>query len=110
MARKAKGKRPAFFDDPQIDKVMGIVTALAGEVSVLRERIDTIERLAAGKGLFTTEDVDAYRPDDSVANQREQWRSEYIERVLRVVHQELEGMDKGETAEAYEATVQDVSS
>ena len=37
MARKAKGKRPVYFDDPQIDKLLGIVLALAGEVSVLRE-------------------------------------------------------------------------
>ncbi len=30
MARKAKGNRPTFFDDPQIDKVVGIVMALTG--------------------------------------------------------------------------------
>ncbi len=110
MARKAKGKRPTFFDDPQIDKVVGIVMALAGEVSVLRERIDTIERIAAAKGLFTQDDIEAYRPDETVAAARDEWRAEYIERVLRVVHEELEGIDKGDTAEAYEAAVRNVSS
>ena len=110
MPRKAKGKRPAFFDDPQIDTVMGIVMALAGEVSVLRERLDTIEHVAAAKGLFTQKDIEAYRPDDAVVTERERWRAEYLERVLRVVHQELEETDKGETTEAYQAAVRAVSS
>lgn len=110
MSRKAKGKRPAFFDDPQIDTVMGIVMALAGEVSVLRERLDTIEHVAAAKGLFTQKDIEAYRPDDAVTTERERWRTEYLERVLRVVHQELEETDKGETLESYEAAVRTVSS
>ena len=110
MPRKAKGKRPTFFNDPQIDTVMGIVMALAGEVSVLRERLDSVERLAAAKGLFAQDDIEAYRPDDAVVAEREHWRAEYIERVLRVVHQELEETDKGETTEAYQAAVRSVSS
>ena len=110
MPRKAKGKRPTFFNDPQIDTVMGIVMALAGEVSVLRERLDSVERLAAAKGLFTQHDIEAYRPDDAVMAERERWRAEYLERVLRVVHQELEEADKGETTESYQAAVRAVSS
>lgn len=110
MIRRAKGKRPTFFDDPQIDKLLGIVMALAGEVSVLRERLDTVERLAEAEGLFRRAEVDAYQPDEAAAAEREAWRAEYIERVLRVVHQELEGIEKGETAESYEAAVRAVSS
>jgi len=110
MPRKAKGKRPSFFKDPDIDKVMGILMALAGEVSVLRERIDTVERLAMEKGLVSKEEIDAFVPDQEVANQRDLWREEYIERILRVVQQELEATDKGETFEAYEKAVEDVSS
>ncbi len=110
MIRKAKGKRPAFFSDPQIDTVMGVVMALAGEVSVLRERLDTVVRLAAAKGLFTQRDIEAYRPDEVVRAERERWRTEYLERILRVVHQELEEADKGETAESYRAAVRAVSS
>ena len=84
--------------------------ALAGEVSVLRERIDTVERLAMGKGLVSKEEIDAFVPDQEVANQRELWREAYIERILRVVQQELEATDKGETSEAYQKAVKDVSS
>lgn len=111
MAKKAKGKKPTFFADPQVDKLMAIVMALAGEVSVLRERLDTVERLAESKGLLTRGEVEAYRPTEQAAAEREQWRSQYIARVLRVVHEELEAVERGETTpESYEAAVQAVSS
>lgn len=93
MAKKAKGKRPVYFDDPQIDKLLAIAIALAGEVSVLRERLDTLERLAQAKGLFSIEEIETYQPDDQVAKEREQWRADYIARVLRVVQEEVEGLN-----------------
>src|SRR5262245_10271573 len=110
MAKKAKGKRPVFFPDPQVDKVIGIIMTLAGEVSVLRERLDTIERLAESKGLFSHQEVEAYHPHPHVAEEREQWRAEYIARVLRIVHEELEAVERGETPESYDTVVRTVSS
>lgn len=89
MVKTAKGKRPVYFDDPQIDKLLAIVMALTGEVSVLHERLDTIERLLAAKGTLSTAEIDTYQPDAEVAKEREQWRSEYIARVLRVIQEEL---------------------
>lgn len=85
MSKTAKGKRPVYFDDPQTDKVLAIIMALIGEVSVLRERLDTIERLLEAKDILAIADIEAYQPDDSVAKEREQWRAEYIARVLRVL-------------------------
>ncbi|MEW6299102.1 MAG: hypothetical protein AB1671_15410 [Thermodesulfobacteriota bacterium] len=110
MPKKAKGKRPTFFADPQVDKVLAITMALAGEVSVLRERLDTIERLAEAKGLFSRHDIEAYRPSAQAAEEREQWRREYIARVLRVVHEELEVVERGEAPQSYDAVVRAVSS
>lgn len=111
MARKAKGKKPTFFADPQVDKLMAIVMALAGEVSVVRERLDTIERLVEAKGLLSRQEVEAYRPNPQAAEEREQWRTQYIARVLRVVHEELDAVEREEvTPESYEAVVRAVSS
>jgi hypothetical protein len=110
MAKKAKGKKPVFFSDPQVDKMVGIVMALAGEVSVLRERLDTIERLVEQKGLFSRQEIEAYRPDPQATEERERWRAEYIARILRVVHEELEAIERGEAPESYESIVQTVSS
>jgi DNA-binding transcriptional ArsR family regulator len=45
LKRKAKGERPYFFDDPNVDRVVSMVMGLAGEVAVLHDRLDTLERL-----------------------------------------------------------------
>ena len=50
----ASPKRPAYFDDPSIDRVLGVVMSLAGEVAVTGERMDTLERVLAAKGLVSS--------------------------------------------------------
>ena len=62
--------------------------AVAGELSVLRERLDTVERLVSAKGLLSMDEIEQYRPDEDVSAAREKWRAEYLERILRVVHHE----------------------
>lgn len=84
-----EGKRPVYFDDPQIDKLLAIVMALTGEVSVLRERLDTLERVLETKGVLSISEIIAYQPDDMAAKEREQWRADYIARVLRVLQEDL---------------------
>ncbi|OWY65006.1 hypothetical protein B7486_44210 [cyanobacterium TDX16] len=86
--KKAKGKRPVYFDEPQLDKLLSAIVALTGEVSVLRERLDTVERLLATKEVISLAEIEAYQPEELVAQAREQWRSEYIARVLGVLQEE----------------------
>jgi len=90
MAKKAKGKRPFYFDNPESDKLLAIVMALAGEVSVLRERLDTLERLVQAKSILSIEEIETYQPDEQVVQEREQWRADYIARVLRVIQEQVE--------------------
>ena len=45
--KKATGKRPAYFEDPAIDRLVSIVMAVVGELAVTRERLDTGEQPAA---------------------------------------------------------------
>ncbi|MEH2170753.1 MAG: hypothetical protein V7K41_29695 [Nostoc sp.] len=94
MRKIAKGKRPVYLENPQTDKLLAIVMALTGEVSVLHERLDTIERLLEIKGILSASEIEAYEPDAKVAKEREQWRAEYIARVLRVVQEELETLNQ----------------
>ena len=110
MARKAKGERPAFFDDPQIDKLLAIVMALTGEVSVLRERLDTLERLLESKGVLARHEIEAYRPDDAAAADRERWRAAYLERILRVIDQEREAVADDKMPSSYEQAIRTVTS
>jgi hypothetical protein len=39
------GKCPAFHADPAIDRLIAMVLSLTREVSVLRDRVDTLEVL-----------------------------------------------------------------
>ena len=68
--RKAKGRRPDYFEDPALDRLYSTVFALAAEVSALRERQDTVERLLDAKGTITREDVETYEPDRTAAEER----------------------------------------
>ncbi|MDZ8189750.1 MAG: hypothetical protein RMX96_33545 [Nostoc sp. ChiSLP02] len=94
MAKTAKGKRPVYLENPQIDKLLAMVMALTGEVSVLRDRLDTIERLLEVKGILSVTEIESYEPDAKVINEREKWRAEYIARVLRVLQEELETLSQ----------------
>lgn len=85
IPKQAKGKRPVYLDNTDNDKLLAIIMALAGEVSVLRERLDTIEKLVVAKGIISSEDIENYQPDAQVNEEREQWRADYIARILRVV-------------------------
>lgn len=108
LKRRAKGARPHFFPDPTSDKLLSMVMALAGEVSVLRDRLDTMERIIDKGELPRREAIEAYAPSAEVRAERDAWREEFLNRVLRVVHAELEaGPD--DTAEGYEAAVRSVA-
>nr|WP_290226762.1 hypothetical protein [Trichocoleus desertorum] len=85
MTKFAKGKRPVYFENSETDKLLAMVLALAEEVSVLRDRLDTVERLAQAKGLLSQAEIETYQPDPQAASKREQQRAAYIARILRVV-------------------------
>ncbi len=95
---KAKGKRPAYFDDPAADRMLSMLMALVGEVSVLRERLDTVERLLEVKGSLSRADIEAYAPDRDAAFERGSMTREYIARIMRGVQQDLEAMKEDEPA------------
>ncbi len=90
LARVAKGRRPQYFADPAIDKLLWITTSLVGELSVARDRIDSLERLLAARGVLGPGEVDAYEPDAAAEEAREARRQAYLDRVLRAVQAELE--------------------
>ncbi|HEX7871802.1 MAG TPA: hypothetical protein VF475_02755 [Sphingobium sp.] len=64
------------------DRSLRMVTALSAEVVVLRERLEIVERLAAERGLFGPEDVDAYHPAPDVAAGFKDKRKAFLTRVF----------------------------
>lgn len=101
---KAKGKRPQYFDDPALDRMLSILLAVVGEVSVLKERLDTVERLLDAKGAISRADIEAYEPDREAAYERGVATKAYVARVMRGVQQDMEAI-----AAAAETPVEQVS-
>ena len=92
---RAKGKRPYFFKDADVERVLSIAMAIAMEHAVTRQRLDALERLIESKGLLTREELEQFRPDAAAEAQRTRWIQEYIARVLRIVQQDTEAMQSG---------------
>jgi hypothetical protein len=88
---KAKGKRPQFLD-PEDDRMLSILMALVGEVSVMRERIDTIERLLDAKGTVSRADIESYTPDMDTGRERNLLIKEYLARIMRGVQQDMQAL------------------
>jgi polyhydroxyalkanoate synthesis regulator phasin len=93
-SNKAKGKRPYFLEDPAVERVLNITMAVAQELAVTHERLDTIERLLERKGLLNRDEIEAFVPTDEQAEERQRWHATYIARVLRIVQQELEALQQ----------------
>jgi hypothetical protein len=85
LPRIAKGRRPEFYEDPAIDQLFAIVTALTGEISVLSDRLDTLERLLTAARVLAADAVETYVPDASAAAMRGERRDELLRRVFAVL-------------------------
>ena len=87
---KSKGGRPYFLEDPAVERVLNIAMAIATEVAVAHERMDTLERLLESKGLLSRKDIENYVPDEAAAEERQGWHARFTARILRIVQQEVE--------------------
>ncbi len=84
-----KGRPIPFHDGPTNDQLMAMVMALAVEVSVLRERLDTHERVSEEKGGFSTADVEAYNADTDALAKRSVLRNRIMHKVFRTLRAEM---------------------
>ncbi|MDX2222238.1 MAG: hypothetical protein SFV21_05790 [Rhodospirillaceae bacterium] len=97
LPRTAKGKKPVYFDSTT-DKLLSMVLTLMGELSVVRDRLDTVERLAEKAKVFKVEDIETYDIPEEVNKIRMERRAAYIARVLKCVQDELDALQQqGET-------------
>lgn len=90
----AKGERPQFCENKEADRLFAIVMALASEVSVLRERLDSVEAVGADSGLWASDAVETYTPTAERAAEREKWRDGFIDRILYIMKTEAESCGK----------------
>ena len=90
LPRVAKGKKPIYLDERSIDNLMAMIMTLTQEISVLRDRLDTIEKLLVSKKAITLEDIETFEPDDDLVEERRDRRQMLLKRVLLPINKELE--------------------
>lgn len=82
------------------DRMMMIITALAAELSALRERLDTHEALGEQRRFATSKAVETFELTDRRGRAREAARQHMLARVFRILEEDLEGVSAGERSEA----------
>ena len=104
--RFARGpKRPQYLANAELDKFMMMLNALVIEVSVVRERLDTHEALAAEGKVATEANIEAFRVDADRQAARERRREAMLRRIYRVVLEELEESREALSTRALEETL-----
>ena len=114
VKRDAKGKRPQFYKDPQVgaegvDHAMSMILVLAQEFLVMRDRLDTIERVCAAKNIVLDADIEAYRADQHVLEIREARRQEFYTRLYYLARKDASEMATADTTERYEKALEDIA-
>jgi hypothetical protein len=109
MDRNAKGKRPHLYDTPGLDQMMSMIMVLAGEVSVLADHVDSIERVAAQSGLDLRAGIATLTLDQAALEEREARRQALLERMFYLMRKEAAEAAGAETGEAYAAIIDEIA-
>lgn len=83
------GPRPHFLADPDSDRLLAMVLALAAELGTVYERVDSLEALLVAQGVVDPARLaDLTLPGDA-AQARLEWHDALVRRILRVLSHEL---------------------
>ena len=101
VKRTVKGRRPQFHDDLAMDNTHGMIMALAAELAVLHDRLDSMERVAAAKGIVLSEEIDNFEPDAEALVAREDWRRALLRRMFYVLREQVDDVSQNENEKKY---------
>lgn len=88
LNRVAKGLRPQFSQEPEIDRVLAITMSLASEVSVLADKLDTLTTVLEKKGVLKQDEISTYALTEIEEELRSQRREEFLDRILYIIKAE----------------------
>ena len=104
-----RGKRPEFYETPGLDYLMQMVMVLSQELSATRDRLDTIERLAEEKGLYTQADIEAFQPDQEALEFRESNRQQFLSNFFSVITQEAAEVANQDTNARFKEVIEELA-
>jgi hypothetical protein len=109
IIKDARGKRPDFYESEGVDNLLSMVMVLASEVTVLRDRIDSHERVAKAAGIDLSAGVEDLELDEEALQSRESWRQSFFERLFYLARKQANEAQASETRESYRKTIEDIA-
>lgn len=109
LKRHAKGKRPGFYEAEGMDEAMSMIMVLASELSVLRDRLDTIEHIAAAKGVDLGSEIEKFKAGPEILAAREKHRQEFLDRLYYVTKKKAVEQSTKDTDERYKNVLKDIA-
>ena len=85
----AEPRRPVPGIDPAIARLSEMLLAVLSELTVVRERLDTVERLIARNGLFDQAAVEAFVPTPDEDAARTAIRKRQIQKAMRPLKDDI---------------------
>lgn len=107
--RHARGKRPQFYATPGMDDAMSMVLVLAQELSVLRDRVDAIERVSAAHGIDMAREIDGLVLDQPALDARELRRQQLFERLYYLVRKQAHELQQAESKQQYDQVISETA-
>ncbi len=70
-------------EDPQVARLSEMLVALLSELTVVSERLDTVERLLERASVMGRSDIEAFEPDIAAQGERDAKRKRMVQKVFR---------------------------
>ncbi len=109
VIRHARGKRPEFYDTPGLDQAMSMIMVLANEMSVLRDRLDSAERVAQASGLDLAAGIETLELDQAALEEREERRQDFLRRLFYLQLKDADEAAQAQTAEGFTAAIEEIA-
>jgi len=87
---KAMPRHPIEGDHPEIARLSEMVLALLGELTIVSDRLDTVERLLEQGSSMPRAAIESFAPDSEALAQRDQRRARQIAKVFRPLRDDAE--------------------
>jgi hypothetical protein len=107
--RHARGKRPQFYDTAGLDQAMSMIMVLANELCVVRDRLDSAERVAKASGLDLATGIETLEFDQAALEEREERRQEFLRRLFYVQLKDADEAAQAQTAESFTRTIEEIA-
>lgn len=90
VTRLATPRRDIPNEMPEVERLSAMVTALLSELTITRERLDTVERLLEAANVLSREHIESFEPDEGQNSERDRIRRRQIAKVMRPLRIDLE--------------------